>query len=415
MDRDHPQARAKVLIGLAGMAGMLFNIDRNVLAALKTTIAPEFGWSDADYGLLTAVLLLAYIASYFATSGLIDRWGTRRSMPLFVAGMSTATLLSGLARTDGEMVLARLLLGAAQAGIQPATILAIVTWFPVAHRGTANAFTKPFTVAGHVLLPVFVAGVTAALGWRWAFLIPALIGFVVAALWWLCDREPAKTVQVSPRFSLREVLSWRAVWLLAAVRAVSDPVWFFLGAWQPAYLQEHHGMSLAEYGRLGWIPPALSLLGTMMLGALSDRFIVRGADAITARRRALNWSLLAVPALFGLFLTRDYRVALGLLALIQIMTSTWLGLTGLLMSDLVPRHAVATAVGVISAVGAAAGALANFAAGHLVPWAGYPVLLGLCGVLHPLAALLLWRGIKHLKPVTAGGAGAGPETAARDR
>lgn len=401
MEPKHPQPRAWILVGLAGLAGMLFNVDRNVLAALKTTIAPEFNWSDADYGRLAAALLLAYIASYFGTSWLIDRWGTRRAMPLFVAGMSAATLLAGVAHSTGEMTAARLLLGAAQAGIQPATILAIVTWFPVTHRGTANACTKPFTVAGHVLLPVFVAAVTTTMGWRWAFLIPALAGFVVAALWWLVDRQHEAVTNPEPKIGLREVLGWRAVWLLAAVRAISDPVWFFLGAWQPAYLQEHHGLSLGEYGRLGWIPPALSLLGTMALGALSDKFIIWGETSPAARQRALNWSLLAVPALFGLFFTQDYRVALALLALIQMMTSTWLGLTGLLMSDLVPRRAVATAVGIISAVGATTGAMTNYLAGHLMPVAGYPIMLGICGLLHPLAALLLWRGLKNLKPVTA--------------
>lgn len=394
-----PTWRAILIVGLAGLAGMLFNVDRNVLAVLKTTIAPEFGWTDEDYGRLSATLLLAYIASYLATSWLIDRWGTRRAMPLYVAGMSVASLWSGLAQSTGEMTLARLLLGAAQAGIQPATILAFVSWFAPAQRGTANAATKPFTTTGHVLLPILVASLTATMGWRWAFILPGLVGLAVAGAWWLCDRplQPDKTPTV--RVTLREVLGWRAVWLLAAVRAISDPVWFVLGAWQPAYLQEHHGLSLTEYGKVGWIPPAFSLVGTMTFGILSDRFIARGATPPRARLRSLIWSLLAAPALFLLPFVHDHQGALLLLALIQMMTSSWLGLTALLIGDLVPHRAVATSVAVICAVGALAGAIANYAVGYLLPSIGYPTLLGCCGLLHPLAALWLWRGIKTLRPL----------------
>ena len=96
------------------------------------------------------------------------------------------------------------------------------------------------------------------------------------------------------------------------------------------------------------------------------------------------------PAVLALNWVGDHGWALTLLTLVQIMTATWLSMTGLLMSDLVPRRMVGTAVALMSAFGAATGAGFNLFVGPLIETVGYSTLLVLCSLLHPIAAGILW-------------------------
>lgn len=376
---------------LAGLAGMLFYIDRQTLSVLKTTLQDQWGWSDADYGRLVAAFMVPYTLFYLVTGRWIDRWGTRIMMPLFLGGMSVATLGSGLADGTLELGFWRAMLGVAEAGIVPAVLVTIVQWFPPDRRGTAATVNKPLTVAGQILVVPFVAWVTLAFGWRWAFLLPGLFGLFCAAAWWWADRGPTYAIPPSPLPSYREVLLRPEIRGVLVARVISDPLWFFLMFWQPALLQETLGLSLADLGEVGWIPPASALVGIMALGIVSDR-LVRGGMAPARSRVVVLLSITAAsPAVLALAGVESLWLALALLAVIQVMTATWLSLSGLLLSDLVPARMVGTTVAVMSAIGAGAGAAFNLVAGPLVDALGYGTLLAIGACLHPVAAFILWR------------------------
>jgi ACS family hexuronate transporter-like MFS transporter len=386
-----PSARAWLMLLLAGVAGMLFYIDRQTLSVLKTTLQNEWAWSDADYGRLVAAFMVPYTLFYLVVGRWIDRWGTRLMMPIFLGAMSLATLGSGLAGGTVEMGFWRALLGAAEAGIVPSVMVAIVQWFPPEHRGTATTINKPLTVAGQILVAPFVVWVTLALGWRWAFLLPGALGLFCAVAWWLTDRGAPHPVPPGPMPNYRAVISRPEIRGVLLARLISDPLWFFLIFWHPALLQEQLGLSLAELGRIGWIPPASALAGIMLLGVISDQLVRRGHTPVRSRTLVLVSVSAIAPATLLLGHVTHVGVALALLAIIQVMTASWLSLSNLLMSDLVPPRMVGTTVALMSAIGASAGAVFNLAAGSLVEAVGYTTLLTLGALLHPVAAFILWR------------------------
>ncbi|MEY4940242.1 MAG: hypothetical protein RIQ93_1977 [Verrucomicrobiota bacterium] len=394
------------IIILCGFAGMLFYVDRQTLSVLKTTLQATWGLSDIDYGWLVAAFMTPYTLCYLISGRLIDRWGTRTMMPLFLLGMSLATVAGGLAQGFWSLGASRVVLGLAEAGIIPAVMVAIVTWFPADMRGTATTINKPLTVAGRILVVPFAAGVAAWQSWRWAFIIPGLLGAVCAALWWFTDKHapvtPRAAAQPLPRY--RDVLANQAIRGLLLARLVSDPLWFFLMFWQPGFLQERLGLSLADLGRLGWIPSVAALPFIMALGHLSDGWVRQGAAPVQSRVRVLIGLTVIAPAALLLTHTTSVPLALALLSLLQVMTASWLSFSGLLMSDLVPRRMVGTTVALMSALGAMAGAAFNLVAGPLVQAFGYDHLMWVGALLHPIAAVILWRAYSRRADPLAGAA-----------
>ncbi|MDI1249640.1 MAG: MFS transporter [Lacunisphaera sp.] len=395
----HPvPARAWLLLLLAGVAGMLFYIDRQTLSVLKPTLKVEMGWSDTHYSWLVTAFMVPYTLCYLVTGQLIDRWGTRLMMPLFLGVMSVATMLTGLAGNLWTMAACRFVLGAAEAGIVPAVLVAIVTWFPRDLRGTANTFNKPLTVSGQILVAPLAAWITAGIGWRWAFLLPGLASLIAARMWWTLDRSPpeygAPPAPASPP-TYREVIRTKAIRGVLLARIISDPLWFFLIFWQPGFLQEELGMTLEKFGQVGWIPAAASVGFIMVFGVTSDWLIRRGWSPAASRIRILMAVSLLSPAILVLRWVDHHGLAITLLTIVQVMTATWLSMTGLLMSDLVPRRMVGTAVAIMSAFGAAMGTVFNLCAGPLIESVGYSTLLVLASLLHPLAAGILWWNYGH--------------------
>jgi len=387
--------RAWVLLGLVALAAVLFMMDRQVLSLLKTTLRDEIGLTDVQYGWLITGFMVPYTVMYLFTGAWIDRWGTRVMSLLFIGTMSLATVFSGLARNMEELLVCRVLLGIAEAGIVPASILFVVLWFPRERRATAVGIKSPIALVGTVATPPLVAWITLTFGWRVSFMLPGLIGLVVAAGWWWFDRNPpdygVKHPEPARRVSAFALLRERSLWPLLAVRVLSDPFWFFLLYWHAPFLQERLGVSLAELGRWTWLLPLGGALANFVTGLVSDRLVARG----WAVQRARTWPLVLVAALapsaFVLLWTHDIAVATAVLTLLYVMCNAWIFMTNVFVADLLPRENVATGVGLLSALGGATSALFNLGAGWMVTHAGYTPLLVLGAFLHPIAALVLWR------------------------
>lgn len=388
--------RAWILLGFVAIAAVLFVVDRQVLSLLKTTLRDEMGLTDVQYGWLVTAFMVPYTIMYLFTGAWIDRWGTRVMSLVFIGVMSLATLMMGFARSFEEMLAARVLLGVAEAGIIPCSILFVVNWFPRHLRATAISIKSPLGAIGQVATPPLVAWVTLSFGWHMAFIIPGIIGLVVAAVWYAMDHgtpDYGETAALAdpPRTNAWRLLRDRTLWPLLTARILSDPFWFFLLYWHAGFLQEHLGLTLAQVGQWAWIPPLFNTLGNLTSGIVSDRLIARGWPVRRARALPLVAVTVLAPLAWLLPFTPSVGTAIVLLTGLYIMCGTWLTITNVFVADLVPRHAVATGVGVLSAVGGATSAIFNLGAGWLVASFGYTPLLLLGAVLHPLAAVVIWR------------------------
>lgn len=382
-------SRAWQVLVLTGCIGMLFFLDRNVLSALKSTLSAELTLGNRDYSMLLTAFMTPYIVGYFFIGRLVDRHGTRICLVMFIGGMSLAMLLCGLAQDKWQLAGGRALLGLAEAGVMPATFVAVTRWFPTERRGFAIAVRAPLQALGHITAPLFAATVTLSLGWRFVFYIPALLGVLLAVLWWRVDTPYGTGEAVRPASSFRGVFLDRRLWGIYAVRILTDPFWFLLQFWQTGYLQEAHGLDLSEAGRLLWLPPFCESIAGIGLGLLSDR-LVRRWGGVRARAGVLVGLVALVPCVIVLATTRNVPLAVTMLVVAQFMSHSWLTGTTLLAAEIADKGKIASVIGVMSALGGLSSLGVNALAGTLVDWFGYPALFLIGTAVFPIAAALVW-------------------------
>lgn len=391
------------------MASVLFFIDRQTLAILKSTISSEFALNNRDYGLLLTAYMVPYTIGYLFSGQLIDRWGTRRCATLFLLGMSAATVAGGLARNFHELMAARVALGIAESGVVPSIMVLITKWYPQERRGFVVTMHQALQSIGPVITAPLVAAITLSHGWRTSFVIPGMAGFALALIWFLADRAPMPAPVVagsSPRgggsAAFRFVITSRLLRGVLLARVVTDPCWFFLIYWQAAFLQERGGWTLAELGRWTWLPPAVAAVGNVIVGLWSDRMLRQSADAPTARRLALQRLVWLAPCLaLAPFAVDNKAVVLALLVLAYFMANCWLTMINVLVTELAPPGTIATTLGTMSALGGATSIVFNYAAGPLVDAFDYDAMFIVCGCLHPVGAFILYHfyGARPLRAV----------------
>jgi ACS family hexuronate transporter-like MFS transporter len=269
-------------------------------------------------------------------------------------------------------IAARFALGLGEAANFPAGIKAIAEWFPRRERAFAAGLFNAGTNVGALAAPLIVPWLTLSFGWRWAFLVTGGLGFVWLLLWWRSYLAPA----AHPRVGAAELahirsepddgvasLPWRAIlphrqtWAFAVGKFITDPVWWLYLFWIPDFLNSNYGLDLSTVG-----PPLVAIFlaadaGSIAGGWLSSRLIARGWSVNAARKTTmLTCALLVLP--IGLAArTADLWTAVALVALAAAARQGWSSNLFTLTSDMFPRQAVASVVGLGGMMGAISGML----------------------------------------------------------
>ena len=389
--------RAPALLLLLGAAGFLFVVDRQVLGTLRGTLNAQFGITNSLYSLLLAAFMGPYTVAYLGSGRLVDRFGFGRMAWVCMIGMSGAVAIAGCARHVSQLFVAQVLLGLAQSAFMPTVLAAISNRFPEARRGTALALQSGIQNFGAIFASPLIASAALLWGWRGAYAAPAIAGLPLAL--GLAALSGSGSPSGSARRPVPMVRQWRDLMAersfrrLVIARVCSDPFWFFLLYWQPAFLQSHLGLTLEGLGRLGWIPPLFSVGITLLLGLLCDRAIRRGRDAASVRLRCVGAITLIAPAALLLPLASTPSGCIALLAVLYALCSGWLALTNLLISNIVPQDSLGSAFGIVSACGAVSGIAFNLLAGPVIDLIGMAPILCLGAVMYPSAWFVL-RGAK---------------------
>lgn len=391
------------ILALMTVDNVLGVIDRNAVSILKTTLKSEFRVGDVEYGWLVTAFMVPYAIFYVIMGRVVDRWGSRGPLTAFVVVWSTATVASGLAGSFPELVAWRMVLGAAEAGLLPATIYALVCWFPRDRLATVYAIKTPLQSLGPILSAPVIAALALAYGWRSAFLVPGMLGFVFALLWWVSDRHPpAYDEPAAPRTGgagLRDLLAMPQIWGIMIARLITDPVWFFFQYWQAGYLQERLGASLGDVGALLWIPPLATSLLTFATAAASDRLRAAGRGAVASRVRIMQAVAILSIAVLLVPLVSSPTVFVMLSAITYFMSFTWLYLSNVLVADLFPKQLVGSAIGLVNCVGTVGAAIVNAGVGAAIVLFGYPPVFLALGLLVPIGAV--WLQIAYRSDLAA--------------
>lgn len=395
------------IAGLLCLASALNYLDRQTLSVLIGTIKQELQLTNASYGAINAWFLASYGVMYAVSGRVMDVIGTRKGFVVFVTGWSVANMLHVLATTVGQFSFFRLLLGAFEPGSFTGGVRAVSEWFPMKDRALAVGIFNAGTAIGSLAAAPVVSFIAVQLDWRAAFVVTGLLGFVWVAAWWRLYQLP----QMHPRLSAGEralitadrenhgaperavplgrLFRCRETWGCILIRALTDPISYFLLFWVPLYFQKRHGFDLKQLGLFVWIPFAAAALGSVVSGALPRWLIARGWELDRARKATM--ALMTAGMFVGAVSATQVAHAGLALALVACMTfchAGWGNIT--LPTEIFPKNAVGTVTGLGGTLGSWMGALSQLYIGRVVDAYGFAPIFVACAGLYPVALLLVF-------------------------
>jgi ACS family hexuronate transporter-like MFS transporter len=352
-------------------------IDRQTLSILAPYLKQEYHWTNADYANIAIAFRVAYSIGQTACGRQIDRLGTKLGLTISVTWYSIVSLLTSLARGFAGFAVFRFLLGAGESANWPGASKAVSEWFPNRERGIAAALYDSGSSVGGAIAPFLILPVYLRWGWRVAFVIPGLLGFLWLIAWRrmyylpqehpriseaerqliLADR-PETEVAGKPLPRWRDLLKLTQTWGVIVSKGLTDPVWFFITDWFPIYLIAK-GISLQSSLIAIWIPFLAADLGNFFGGGVSGYLIRRGWSLGAARKALVVFGgfgvLLLIPTIFTVKL---YLITL-LFGLATFSYASFSTIANVLPTDLYSSEAVASVSG-MSGTGAGIGTIIAF-------------------------------------------------------
>lgn len=401
------------IAGLLCLASALNYLDRQTLSVLIGTIKEELQLTNANYGAINAWFLVSYGVMYAVSGRVIDYIGTRRGFVLFVSGWSVANMLHVFAATVTQFSFFRFLLGVFEPGSFTGGVRAVSEWFPMRDRALAIGVFNAGTAVGSMAAAPIVSFIAVQWGWRTAFLITGALGAAWVAAWWVLFRQPKDHPRLSPEerqlilaeqsgdsdserpVPLLRLLRMREAWGCMLVRALTDPISYFLLFWIPLYFQKRHGFELKQIGAFVWIPFAVAALGNIMGGAIPRFLISRGWPLDRARKSTMT-VMSGLMLLFCLLATQAANpiLAMGIVAAMMFCHGSWGNIT--LPAEVFPKRAVGTITGFGGTLGSLTGALSQLYIGKVVDAYGFTPIFVFCAGLYPVALLLVFSLIGKL-------------------
>jgi ACS family hexuronate transporter-like MFS transporter len=349
----------------------------------------------------------AYAIGLLVFGRLIDRVGTKIGYSLSVIIWSVMGMLHAVAKSVTGFSLARIGLGVGEAGNFPAAMKTVAEWFPKKERALAAGIFNSGTSIGVVVALLITPWILVSYGWQQVFLITGALGFVWLILWlWLYD-IPAKQKRLSKEeYSLimegtltKEELNttptkWSRLFILPQTWAfifgkfLIDPIFWFFLFWLPSYFSSTFQLDLTRPSLELMIIYAATTIGSISGGYFSSRLIKRGMAPLKARKTVLFIvAILELSIILAQYATNVWA-AVGLISLAVAAHQAWATNIFTTASDMFPKQAVSSVVGIGGMAGAIGGILFPIFVGYLLDAykassnlsGGYNILFTLCGI-----------------------------------
>lgn len=399
-------------------------MDRQVLSLTwKEFIAPEFHWSDSQYGIITSVFSIFYAVCMLFAGKFVDWMGTKKgylwaigiwsfaacvhaacgwgtmhiegfdsieAMKAVEAGSNAAL---GIATVSVWLfIAARSILALGEAGNFPAAIKTTAEYFPKKDRAFATSIFNAGASVGALVAPVTIPPLASAFGWEMAFIIIGALGFLWMGFWVAMYDKPARSkhvneaelayirqddekavdteVEEKSTIPFLRCFTYRQTWSFIVGKFFTDGVWWFYLFWAPAYFQDQFGfkassgMGMALIVTLYAIVTVISIFG----GYLPKLFVEKkGMHPYSGRMLAmLIFAFFPLLALFaqpmGQYSAWWPAIIIGLAGAGHQAWSANLFST---IGDMFPKSAIATITGIGGMAGGISSFIINLSAGRL--------------------------------------------------
>lgn len=404
-------------------------MDRQVLSLTwKDFIAPEFNWTDSDYGTITGFFSIFYAIACLFAGKFVDWMGTKRGFLWAIgiwslgacmhAGCGWATIellgyesLEALkaveAGSKAAMVIAslsvwlflicRAILALGEAGNFPAAIKVTAEYFPKKDRALATSLFNAGASVGALAAPLTVPILAQTLGWEMAFIIIGVLGFVWMFFWVYMYEKPESSKRVNSAelsyilqddkeastemnttdenktIPLIKCFGYKQTWSFIAGKFFTDGVWWFYLFWAPAYFSEcGYGMDTIQGKMLVFVLYLIVTVVSIGGGYLPKLFVEKmGMEPYSGRMRAML--IFAFFPLFALFAQPLQGISVWFPAVIIGIAGAghqaWSANLFSTIGDMFPKSTIATVTGIGAMLGGCSSFLINKGAGMLFTYA----------------------------------------------
>jgi ACS family hexuronate transporter-like MFS transporter len=408
--------RRWIICALLFFAATINYIDRQVYGIVTTddTFRATIGWDAVSYGWIQTAFQGAYALGLLVVGGLMDRFGTKRGFSFAMVFWSVAAMAHAAARSAVGFGLARIGLGLGEAGNFPASIKTVAEWFPKKERALATGIFNSGTNIGAIFAPLTVPIIAITWGWQWAFVVTGALGFIWLVLWlWLYQRPeedqnltPAEFsyIRSDPQESEAKVpwarlLPYRQTWAFAVGKFLTDPIWWVWLFWLPPFLKDAYGLDITKLGLPLIVIYNFATIGSIGGGWLSGSLIKRGWTVNGARKTAmLICALCVLPVVFATS-TGNLWTSVLLISLAAAAHQGWSANIFTTASDMFPKQAVGSVVGLGGMTGSVGGMILQASVGYIVSATGsYYTVFVIAATAYLVALLLIHLLTPKLEP-----------------
>ena len=406
-------------------------LDRQVLSlTYKEFIAPEFHWTDADYGTITSLFSIFYAISCLFAGKFVDWMGTKKGFLIAIGVWSLGAVMHagcGIATTwfvDGVdsvealravkagsnvalavstvsvylFLLCRGILALGESGNFPAAIKTTAEYFPKKDRAFATSIFNAGASVGALSAPLLIPPLAKHLGWEWAFIIIGALGFLWMFFWQFMYEKPEKskhvneaeleyihqddTLDAAAKASLAEEKSipfircfrYRQTWSFIVGKFLTDGVWWFFLFWAPAYFHDHFNAPASSPLGQGLIFTLYAIVTVLSLfgGYLPKLFVEKkGMDPYGGRMLAMLifafFPLVALAAQpLGAYSPWWPAILIGIAAAAH---QAWSANIFSTVGDMFPKSTIASVTGIGAMAGGIGSMIIQKVAGELFTYA----------------------------------------------
>jgi ACS family hexuronate transporter-like MFS transporter len=370
-----------VICGLLFAATAINYVDRQMLGVLKETLHAEVGWTEIGYSNVVFWFQTAYAIGYLGFGKLVDRIGARFGYAIAFVIWTIAHMAHGGVHSVTQFAMVRFGLGLGESGNFPAGVKAVTEWFPAKERALAVGIFNAGANVGAIITPLVVPALTLAYGWRMAFVITGAASLVWLVAWLAIYRRPEESTRISaaelayvqsdPADPV-EPIRWSVVvrrketWAFALGKFFIDPIWWMYIFWLPDFLGKTYHLDLKTFG-----PPlvavyVLSDVGSVVGGWASSRMIHRGRSVNFARKSTMFVCALCVTPIFFAQYIDNLWLAVLIIGVAAAAHQAFSANVYTLPSDLFPRSAVGSVIGIGGTVGAIGGMIFSLYIGQIL-------------------------------------------------
>lgn len=406
-----------IIVVLLFLATTINYLDRQIIGLLKPILEREFDWTETDFARIVMAFTAAYAVGLLVFGWLIDKIGTKAGYSFTIMFWSVAGMLHAVARGAVGFGIARVGLGLGEAGNYPAAVKTVAEWFPKKERALATGLFNAGTSIGVVVALLLVPWILSHYGWQEVFWITGALGFVWLIFWLIFYDIPARQKRLTQEElhyilggqqqdeneAEKQSIKWLKLftfpqtWAYITGKGLIDPIYWFFLFWLPSYFASTFNLDLKKPSLELMLIYTATTVGSIGGGYLSSLLIKRGWPTLKARKTVLLCLAFCELSVILIQFSSGVWMAVGLISLAVALHQAWATNVFTLPSDLFPKQAVSSVVGIGGMAGAVGGILFPILIGDLLDTykaagniqAGYNIIFTICGFTYLVAWLII--------------------------